>query len=432
MKKHILFFSSFVLLIFLSTGCTSKKVDPAEAEAELAGDVSEEIGDETTAGGDEVAQDGEISEDDFGGDEIAAGEEAPAEGGTDTAGDATGLEALDSSTEQPEELTIADDSTASPDPGVAATDTGSSDGGSADNLYADSSTTTDDSVGLSEEVTPKPVIPLQKMISTPYKKAGVIVNALYIAREGDTLDSVSQKIYGQDKTEELKSINSTFARRDMKVGDKVYYNSPQRPTDDSTVKYYYEELGLIPEYYSAQPGENIRTIAKNLLGNENSWKEIWSTNLDIESKGELTEGARLRYWSADVTPPAAPPVAVAPPTEVAPTTIPDAPPPMPEEPIAAAPPPPSEPIADLPPPPSEPIADLPPPPPVDAPPPVASGSISDSGIDVGMGEDQDQMFALLAGGILLVAAIAMFIIIRKKRARRSNIDFQTATHTNIE
>ena len=77
--------------------------------------------------------------------------------------------------------------------------------------------------------TPKPrIIPLNKIISVPYRKAGYLVNAIYIARPGDTLEGISQKIYGFDQSDDLRKINPHLRSRLVKVGDKIYYNSPFR------------------------------------------------------------------------------------------------------------------------------------------------------------------------------------------------------------
>ena len=63
-------------------------------------------------------------------------------------------------------------------------------------------------------------IPLRKIISVPYKKSGYLVNAVYIARPGDTLESISQKIYGSNQVTVLYAINSHLQSRSVKVGDK--------------------------------------------------------------------------------------------------------------------------------------------------------------------------------------------------------------------
>ena len=139
-------------------------------------------------------------------------------------------------------------------------------------------------------------VPVKKIASTPFRKNGILVNAIYLARPGDTLASVSNKIYGADRTNELLNVNTTLGRG-LKVGDKVYYNSPQRPTDDSQLMVYYQEMNLSPELYVSQSGDNIRKISMELLGDEGSWKEVWAINPSVESKGEIPSGTELRYWS---------------------------------------------------------------------------------------------------------------------------------------
>lgn len=467
MKKNtVLFILAFGFLL-TAGGCTSKKVDQeADDVAEVAGELTEsgeaasdeiseidaDLGGEGAAETtDQAASGGEGSSDEFGSEEFGSDEFASDDGAGSTDGfdefsEETGAQETATNETEPLDTALNADSSlesASTESNDLAGDTLASD--STDTLTDSGALTGEDEAqGLSadvgmdqsmEELPPAPrIIPLKKMITTPYRAAGVIVNALYVARPGDTLASVSQKIYGQDKTEELKKINSTFARREMKTGDKVYYNSPQRPNDETTVQTYYEDMGLSPEIYLSQPGDNIRTVAKTLLGHENSWKEIWATNLDVESKGELPEGTRLRYWtdSSSMAPIAA---TTAPtPTEMTPPP-PTEPPPMPEDVMAQTPPPPEPMMESEPTPPPvpepEPMAAEPPPPMPDvAEAPTAGAAMGEMG---DITEDPDQMMAIGAGAVLLIAAIALFIIIRKKRAKsNSGIDFHTATHTQIE
>ena len=149
---------------------------------------------------------------------------------------------------------------------------------------------------------PAPVktwVPLKKIISTPYQKAGFLVNAVYIAREGDSIRELSQNIFGSDQSQQLIAINPHIARRvsALKVGDKIYYESPQRPGDSSRLLFYFEDIGASPQVYSASAGENIRTIAYQLLGHKDSWKELWAVNPEVQSKGVLENPVQLKYWT---------------------------------------------------------------------------------------------------------------------------------------
>ncbi|MCB0384336.1 MAG: hypothetical protein KDD43_03010, partial [Bdellovibrionales bacterium] len=291
----------------------------------------------------------------------------------------------------------------------------------------------DDMGGLDE---PKKWVPVKKIASTPYKKNGVLVNAVYLARPDDTVATISQKIYGADKSEELYKVNTTLRSRGVKVGDKVYYNSPRRPADENQLLTFYEDSGMSADVYTAKDGENIRVISKKILGNENSWKEVWATNADVESKGELAEGTQLRYWAAGAAAPAPPPMAAAPVDD----DLPEVGGPMDEPPEMAMnddlpPPPPAGDFEAPPPPPPPPTAgglDTPPPPPAE-PPGGDGGPTADamSELDFLNSDDPNQTMALGVGALLLLASVALFVVVRKKK-RRQSLDFNTTTQTQIE
>ena len=166
---------------------------------------------------------------------------------------------------------------------------------------AESSDSTE--VQVTEEESSEPVRQsLNKVLEFAYNKSGFLVNAVYIARQGETLQSISQTIYGQDKSTDLLAINSHLANRSVVVGDKIYYNSPNRPNDNKRIVFYYKDNGQTPLYYDLSEGENIRTIASQLLGHPNSWKEIWATNSDIQSKGASEGNFRIAYWTGASSP----------------------------------------------------------------------------------------------------------------------------------
>ena len=171
-----------------------------------------------------------------------------------------------------------------------------SDSGSEDDSFNDFGGENQESV--EEPMTPtqqKSWVPVKKVVQAPFYRGGVLINAVYLVRPGDDLASVSQKIYNtESRRDELLKANPTFTRG-IKTGDKVYYNSPQRSTDDSMLSLYYEEMGLEPKVYRSS-GENIRVLSQKLLGDEDSWKEVWATNMHVDSKGEIPAGTELKYW----------------------------------------------------------------------------------------------------------------------------------------
>lgn len=296
-----------------------------------------------------------------------------------------------------------------------------------------------------KEEKPKPAaIPLQKMAASPWKVGSGWANTIYFARPGDSLSSVSQTIYGTDKTAELRKINPTYNSRDLKPGDKIYYVSPNRAEDSAKMMTYFEDTGVQPETYVAQKGENLRKVSKKLLGYDNAWKEVWAIN-SVESKTTLDEGTELKYWKGSAV--AAAPAAPATPANAEPAAPPPvaqemAPPPVePHSEMAAPPqelpPPPTleqQANMDLPPPPTAdafpppPPQDMaqnslppPPPPPVDmAPPPPPPNMDEQRPHDAGSvaGEmDSDTTLALTVAG-LAAAGLALLIIMRKKRRQK--------------
>lgn len=302
---------------------------------------------------------------------------------------------------------------------------------------------------------PKASAPLKKISEfVPYQaKDGSWINTVYIARPKEKLSEISEKIYGTDKSADLKKIseNSYLRSRSVRAGDKIYYSSPNRPDDSSRTISYYEDMGLMPETYVAKQGENLRTVAKELLGYDNAWRELWSVN-SVESKTSLKDGETLRYWK-DSAPPAAATLMDS--TQAPPATAATAPPapteaslPPPAEalppPTEALPPPPADANASLPPPPApdaapvdpmaaapatteelppqpELAADTPPPPPpeevvaeADAA-PRKKINLDEEAAAEEEGVNSDTLMSIGALGILL--ALLAFVIIRKKKQK---------------
>jgi hypothetical protein len=289
--------------------------------------------------------------------------------------------------------------------------------------------------------------------AVPYAFGDGYVNTMYIARPKEKLKDISMTIYGADRTKELKKINSFLKARAPRAGDKIAYVSPNRPTDSARTITYYEDTGMIPETYVAQKNDNLRKVSKKLLGYDNAWKEVWSTNT-IETKGKLAEGETFKYWksTASITLPTAnnnmpktPEAAVNNIVQNNPT--PDnnmMPPPQPGNDL-----PPPPPQADLPPAPADPMAantappddagleSMPPPPPPDdaafaqtAPPPPPEDKPSKApagdGEEVAATEGGEDMMTMLGIGVLLFGALA-FVLVRRKKAqanRNGNNDIQ--------
>lgn len=265
---------------------------------------------------------------------------------------------------------------------------------------------------------------LQKMAASPWKVGSKWVNGIYFARPGDSLGSISQTIYGDDRTKELKKINPTYNNRDVKPGDKVYYASVIRPDDNGQIQTYFEEKNIPSKTYVSKPGDNIRKVSQELLGYPEAWKEVWSYNT-LESKQDIGEGVELRYWEAQAH-------MGAPTTPVMADQAPATPPPMQEDPMMAQTPPPPPP-QDLPPPPDmgqnmaandlpppPPPMDPPPPPPMEMappPPPPPPPMQQMATTEDTSSSEQDQTLAMGAIGVMVLGAVALIMVRRKRKQR---------------
>ena len=292
-------------------------------------------------------------------------------------------------------------------------------------------------------------IPVKKIKTYPFTRGGILANAVYIARSGDNLSSISQTIYGNDRTSELLTVNPNL-HRGVDVGDKVYYNSPNRPQDGENLFFYYEDIGAIPQQHTTSRNENIRDLAESLFGERESWKELWATNPDVQSKWTLPAGLVLRHWAnasvsggppmpmAGEQPPPAeeiPPVQEEqPPFEEVPdvamdTTQGDLPPPpdIPQPPPGAEDLPPDFPPPDegpQGPPPFDQNAGGDPPPPPPPPPDLGMGEVPVSADDgaLGMTGDDESLLLLLIGVVIMMFVLLIAIRKRSKRRRKMRVD----------
>lgn len=284
-----------------------------------------------------------------------------------------------------------------------------------------------------EVAAPKPS--LKKIKDMPFKEGEQLLNSVYVARPKDTFSSISKLIYGDaTHVKSLKSGNPTV--KTVRAGDKIYYNSPQRPTDESMMKVYYEDVGQVPETYTAKEGDDLKKLSKELLGFSGAWKEVWAIN-PVESKDKLAEGTTLRYWKG--APPASSEVAPSAPTMAGttdgmPTEMP--PPPMPPqaEPMMPPPPPPMNEVSVPPPPPPmpemappptnmgstappPPSVVTPPPPPVAVQPPMDNPPPRPKKAVQAEASGMDDMMMLGAVGVLVVG-IAAIVIMRKRKQQK--------------
>ncbi|MCB0365626.1 MAG: hypothetical protein H6624_04335 [Bdellovibrionaceae bacterium] len=295
-----------------------------QAAVEEGGD--EEAGDEMAAGDEEGEfEDEEFADEDFEdedfaeeGEEVAGGDEegfdefedfeegeegADREVAQEEGGEPT-LEALDGSSED------AFNEPAAEGGDIAAADVGAEEVG-AEGEYPDAQVENPDELaaapmevaaadeGYADEAPAQSWIPVKKIKDAPFYRNGRLLNTVYIFRQDTDLSSVSQKIFGEDRTATLLEDNPHLASG-ADPGDKLYYNSPNRPNDSGSMKVAYEDVGQAAQEYVTQVGDNIRSFSASLLGFPDAWKEVWATNGEVESKSEVAEGMSLRYWKDDL------------------------------------------------------------------------------------------------------------------------------------
>ena len=411
-RLHLIICGFLIICLSLG-GCSSSDVTNETSEDSAESTLNEEGDEYGEAEGDELELDEGSGED---GDDFAEEglpEDAPLDSDDSLFPEEEGLPALSDEESGLPELPVAEGEEL---PALPADDQDQS-------QFTSETPSFDD--GFDDSVSQEPQrIPVKKIKSYPYNRANMLVNAVYIARSGDDLQAISQRIYGADRIADLLAINPNL-QRGVDVGDKVYYSSPSRSTDSQNLLFYYEDIGAGPQQYTVRSGENIRDIAQQLFGERESWKELWATNLEVESKWGLNEGVVLRYWG-DAMPVASNEFVqegVPPEQEVVQENI---EPPPPEEqapdlasatgnefPQEAVPPPDFADNNEFQPPPPPPPSLEPPPP------PIAQAQGNQPGQDGGAGsllEDENSLVFLIVG--VVVVMLMLMIAVRRKAKRR--------------
>lgn len=243
-----------------------------------------------------------------------------------------------------------------------------------------------------------------KIPSKAVTKHGTELNRFYVARVGDTPDSVSNLVYGSaEHSADLAKWNgSTWA-----PGKVLYYKSATEP-GDTTMRSFYQERGVQPEEYTIQKGDWLSKVAKRQLGHPKSWKEIAIVN-GMNSPDSIEVGQKIAIYPQDLSgysKPEAPkqepePIAKAP-EQIQPQQV------QPQQPQNQ----PMDPNAEL-------AKQLPPePPPVQ--PPVKMNSPQQE-IDPSKLIEQNLPAVFILGGVLVLSAL--YLMVRRKKSRKSLDDF---------
>jgi hypothetical protein len=452
MKQLLILLLISSLSIFTTISCTSsddaadgEEISGAEGvedgseldnieDAELDGEEVAEGGDEFAEEGGEVAEGAEGEEDasdedllmDEGaeGGELAEGEEpAATEEGGEVAGSETPAEDASSSDFSEDASTTPTDETGtisdisggeSTDSTVAETSESLTDDSDAATTPGFSETDSGSSFSAPTEDIARTWVPVKKVASAPFNQGGQLLNTVYIVRPSDSLSSASQKIFGADRNAEILSANPHL-NRSFTTGDKLYYNSPNRPTDSTQMLTYYEDVGMPAQTYVTQEGDNIRSLGTTLLGDANSWKELWATNPAIDSKDQLPAGTEIRYFPEGGTP--------APPTQTVAENVPPPQPPMDQAMNDIPPPPPTDMAGTgtMEPPPPPPMDPPPPPPPVAMEPPPPPPPPTEAKVAQKDGGLKGMNMKLILAACLLIGGGLAIVILQKSKSKKINI-----------
>jgi len=302
--------------------------------------------------------------------------------------------------------------------------------------------------GTMAKAQPSRKLPADPELKSPFERGGFLLNTAYFVRPKDNLKGIAQKIYGDSaRVADLKKMNPGVSNN-PKPGEVIYYNSPNRPQDNSQMLTAYEDMGLPPQTYMVEADTHRKSLGKKLLGYDAAWKELVMTNPQLRDQMQVSAGTQLRYWN-DIPVPTAQPIPeppvlaqnnsnvgvdMTPPPSMDPAQL----PPPPTDTTTQLPPPPPMEVAqnDLPPPPSFDQTPPPPPPadPVMPPPAPPAPAVQASIEEESGGLSDDDMMMLLGGVGILTAGAAALIMIRNRKKQKEEMAAQMmseATHSGV-
>ncbi|MBW6437392.1 LysM peptidoglycan-binding domain-containing protein [Actinoplanes hulinensis] len=125
----------------------------------------------------------------------------------------------------------------------------------------------------------RPTLPSQKPghfeLADLLRLAGVLPGGeqprTYKVRPGDSLGRIAREQLGDEaRWPEIFVLNrATIQNPDRIFPGQVLFLPPAQPT------------GPIPKLYTVKPGDSLSKIARERLGNESRWRDIWNLNRDI-------------------------------------------------------------------------------------------------------------------------------------------------------
>ncbi|GAA0421986.1 hypothetical protein Aca07nite_09700 [Actinoplanes capillaceus] len=93
----------------------------------------------------------------------------------------------------------------------------------------------------------------------------------YKVRPGDSLSGIAREQLGNEaRWPEIFVLNRATIQNPNRIfPGQVLFLPPAQPT------------GPIPKLYTVKPGDSLSKIARERLGNENRWRDIWNLNRDV-------------------------------------------------------------------------------------------------------------------------------------------------------
>lgn len=135
-----------------------------------------------------------------------------------------------------------------------------------------------------------------EVVPKAFRRKGSVLNRYYFVRKNDTPFSIAELIYGDTKRKrELARWN--YGHWDP--GRLLYYASPFAPKDTKMLSFFEERNATANEVVMGR-NDCLPTVARKVLGNEYSWREIAFVN-NIDDRDFCKPGFKLKVFPADLS-----------------------------------------------------------------------------------------------------------------------------------
>jgi len=123
------------------------------------------------------------------------------------------------------------------------------------------------------------------------------LNGYVFVRGERSWKDLSRLLYGRDDRATL--LSQWNANAEIKPGAVIYYNSPFRPDDTSSLKSFDSDFGMTLTSVSVAAGDTLSSIAANVYGSPDAWRELATLNANgLTSPDSLEVGQSLQIAPA--------------------------------------------------------------------------------------------------------------------------------------